>query len=585
VYVNHENPKYLKPQLNDSKVKRNFLVAMFGSAFEPSSLLFSSNANQRNLTLTTVKRKRNEEADDPFTSILKMNSGRSFIRRFPLPDELNELLKNPSIFCQFLRSGDLLVISSENISIYREFYDKMKEAELPPPVVYAFPSLPAIQEIKFIDCYIDYFPRTKICRRKELFLITENGLIIFIDLLNDSFEPLIQRIHLINDNSSQEKLISFQLVSDQHLLLLSSFNEIYLIERQIVGSYGNGSNNSGGGGNRFKMTADKLVRPSNMFLNFLQTGMKSLFGFSSSNSAVPSSPVANRLKYSQIIAIPSTSLAFTIGNYLTLWGDYASPGNEKILYEKDNFADWIKSDIRRYSKSYGSTNNDREVKISFLQMENVSASENDNPTEEMEESSSNNNENNKKRILLLFLTASSETKTFDSESSFESQSSIWVHLVEILLITSSTSGETQQQFSSEEVGMTILHRSFVTNEAMLSISPTRALTLNPRIYPMLPLSWRVFVSWISFSTKSLQCLQMDVFHQISKAKEERGNTGFSDFKDFSSDSQIDLNFILSLNYLDFVDGICGVVSGSDSFFLHFLFVLSNFFIFRFNRIG
>jgi hypothetical protein len=499
-----------------------------------------------------MKRKRNQDYDDPFTSTLKISNLRSFIRKFPIPFEVNDLLKSSNLACRFLRSGDLMIISNDKLTVFKDFYEKMKEIELSPPLVYSFPSLPSVMELKFVDSFVEYFPRTKICKRKELFLITENGLIILIDLMSDILEPLIQRIHLSDATasfSSAEKLISFQIVSDQHILLLSSHNEIYLIERQLLGG-------ASGGSGRYKMTADKLTRPYNALLGFLQTGVKSLFGF----GAAPSSPSA-RVKYSQVFAVSAMSLAFTVGSALTIWENFQSPGNERVFFEHETFAELIKSDIRRHSPQQ------REVKISFLQIEGVGPSAGNSDREAGGVSSDQptlaQREDGRTSVILLLLTASSELK-HEADESFEASTSLWLHVVEFLVPPTAPTGAAG---TAESVELKLLHRSLISSEAVMHVSPSRCLNMNPKLFAM-PLAWRVFLSWVSFSSKTLQTLQLDVFNQVALAhstdSSERG-PGFSDFRNLSSDTAVEETQVLTLNDVDFVDGIVSVVAGKYRF--------------------
>jgi hypothetical protein len=579
----------------------------------PSHHHTASNTNQ--LSLTSVKRKRNEvDYDDPFTSLIKKtknnsnSSQRNFLRHYPLPYHLLDYVRMSSpgvvdtsipsnyVF-QLLSTGDLLVFAKkdENLIIFRNFYEKLKDSEVSSsagvsslsafssslqqqqqsPLIISFP-IPW-NEVKFTDVLCDFYSSSSggsnVYRRKEVLLITEAGLLIFIDLLGDrdeGGEPIIQRIHL--NEEKEEKLIDYAIHSFNSLLFLSNLGEVYIVERSFSAS------SSRRGVNEWTMTADKLNRSSSSSSNMLFGLVKSILGFSSSSSSstvsgsASSSYTSASTKYSHLLLLKdstSASLALTIGTNLTLWSSYLNLGNEKIVYDYEHFSSDIKRDIM---KALNEQSDRESLRISFLQVDKVisSASSSSNAASEEEGS---NMVTKEEKIVLMILTAASS-----SSMNAEGEVSLWLHLVEIPL---SPSPPTSPYADGPSVDVIILHRILISNTAVFSSAPSDAGTsvaaispMNPMMYTMPPYGWRIFLSWFAASAstgssfRSLHSLQIDIFNIIAMTKQQHQQQGstsqnysFSDYSRHSLDTKISQHSLLLLKSVNNVDGIVGIVSG------------------------
>lgn len=496
---------------------------------------FGSTGGDGRLTLTSIKRKRNEEEEDPFTSVLKMSNARSFLRRFPLPFNVVDSLRESSTTqYHLLKTGDLLAISEDSVAVYRNFYEQCRELDpLAPasearsfgsnrPLSINFPI--STREIRFIDCIYEYFPKTKIFKRKELFLATESGMLFFLDLLTESTvssnEFLIQKIHL-SEEKGKEKLTNYQVIQ-QGIIFVSNLGEVYVIDKPSFN----------------KINADKLNRPSgNLLFGLIQSGVKSLFGFNAGNSTTA---VDGAVKFSHIQTITSSTLV-TVGTHLTLWGNFQNPGSEKLIYQYESFADEIKTDISRLTKT-------SDIRISFLQVEVVSTNE---------ESIIDVAEETEGKKILLLLVASSPTTSHASEGENDVKASLWLHFVEIPIYSSEVDNNTSP------VNIKILQRIHLTQDASLKshgVASDGRTSRHPKMYSM-PLAWRVFISWISHSERTLQSIQIDAFNQISHARNDANKRGLLSVEDYSSDTHVEETDILSLEALDNVDGFCSLVSG------------------------
>ena len=135
-----------------------------------------------------------------------------------------------------------------------------------------------MKDIAFIDVLGEYFPRTKIFKRKELFLGTDNGMLFFVDLLGDRTssmepnDPVIQRIHL---SDGKEKLVHYQIrEKGQGIVFQSNLGEVYVIDKPSLS----------------KITADKLM---------IRTSGNALFGL------IQTSDSSSSLRYTHVLTLSS----------------------------------------------------------------------------------------------------------------------------------------------------------------------------------------------------------------------------------------------------------------------------------------
>jgi hypothetical protein len=237
------------------------------------------------------------------------------------------------------------------------------------------------------------------------------------------------------------------------------------------------------------VSADRLQRTQSVFLGLLQSGAK-LMGI------LPGEKDKNR-QIVKIIPVPMSPLLLSVGNVLTLWSDWSSPGREKVVWDFK-----LKHSLRADIKALG-------VDVTKMRIVDACLM----PTE-----------TGARKAVLLVLSVSSDALSEEDflSATQEAPCSLWMHTLEVHV---PPTGAFQQGGGDHPV--VIMHRVLVGDGVqfnMLSVvgddgmvtSELGTTLLKPRISSLHP-SWRVFLSWSGFNTSlatyTLQSAQFDVLNQ------------------------------------------------------------------------
>eukprot|EP01034_Spumella_vulgaris_P021857 gene21857-27929_t len=236
------------------------------------------------------------------------------------------------------------------------------------------------------------------------------------------------------------------------------------------------------------VSADRLQRTQNVFFGFLQSGAK-LIGI------LPGEKDKNR-QIVKMLPVPMSPLLLSVGNILTLWSDWSSPGKEKVVWDF-KLKQTLKSDLKALS-----------VDITKMRIVDAYLM----PTETGAD----------KAVLLVLSVVSDALSEEDYVSPTQLPCALWMHTLEVL---TPHSGFYQQGTGDQPVR--VMHRvlvgegvqfnmlSAVNEDGSLS-SELGVTALKPRISSLHP-SWRVYLSWSGFnvnlSTYTLHCAQFDLLNQ------------------------------------------------------------------------
>lgn len=283
------------------------------------------------------------------------------------------------------------------------------------------------------------------------------------------------------------------------------------------------------------IAADRLQKNRNVFVGLLQTGAK-LIGLMSAGDR------SRRLV--KLLPIPLSPWLVSVGNCLSLWGNWASVGEEKVAWEfslKNAIVDDVSMasgllEKARMISAFEYPEGRKHVKIldATLMQGEVGA---------------------EKTVLLILSAHFLPKQSYVGDKNFGSRAQLWFHTLELSLPAS-----TDRMDFDEAVS--ILHRVLVCENVL--VPPTAQHGFFPRFYS-LPPSWRVFVSWTEVGEDdfpTVYCAQFDVLNQplLQLSKLKSADAAQLLCKS-AVNSQVSTEKILAFSSLIEVDGACFILTG------------------------